>query len=62
MPLQSILFAPVKERVIRAGSRSVVGEAIGQIVGTMNSVRSARDIVYDLASQTAETIEKLAAS
>lgn len=62
VPLQSILFAPVKERAIRAGVRTVVGEAIGQIVGTMNSVRSARDIVYDLASQTAETIENLHAS
>lgn len=59
VPLQSILYAPVKERVIRAGARGVTNEAVGQIVGRMNSVRSARDIVYDLAAGTAEAIERL---
>jgi NAD(P)H-dependent flavin oxidoreductase YrpB (nitropropane dioxygenase family) len=59
VPLQSILYAPVKERVIRSGARGVTNEAVGQIVGTMNSVRSARDIVYDLATGTAEAAERL---
>jgi len=62
VPLQSILYAPVKERVTRgAGVPALAGEAVGQIVGSMNTVRSAREIIYDLVSGTVEAAERLSA-
>ena len=60
MPLQTLLFAPVKERVERAGASALVGEAVGQIVGRMNSVQSARDLCFSLASETAAAAERIA--
>lgn len=54
IPLQTLLYAPVKERAERHGITPLVGEAVGQIVGSMNTVRSARDMVFELVSQTAD--------
>lgn len=59
MPLQTLLFAPVKERVERAGASPLVGEAVGQIVGRMNSVQAARDLCFGLASETVSAFERL---
>jgi NAD(P)H-dependent flavin oxidoreductase YrpB (nitropropane dioxygenase family) len=54
IPLQTLLYAPVKELAERHGITPLVGEAVGQIVGSMNTVRSARDMVFELVSQTAD--------
>jgi NAD(P)H-dependent flavin oxidoreductase YrpB (nitropropane dioxygenase family) len=59
MPLQTLLFAPVKERVERAGASALVGEAVGQIVGRMNAVQSARDLCFALASETADAVQRI---
>jgi NAD(P)H-dependent flavin oxidoreductase YrpB (nitropropane dioxygenase family) len=60
IPLQTMLYAPVKEVAERHDVPGLVGEAVGQIVGRMNTVRSARDIVYELAGQTADALDRLA--
>jgi hypothetical protein len=32
---------------------------VGQIVGRMNEVRSAKDVLFELVSEAAETIERV---
>jgi hypothetical protein len=32
---------------------------VGQIVGSMNSIRSARDVIFDMVNEYVETTEKL---
>jgi hypothetical protein len=32
---------------------------VGQIVGSMNSIRAARDVIYDMVNEYVETTEKL---
>jgi NAD(P)H-dependent flavin oxidoreductase YrpB (nitropropane dioxygenase family) len=59
VPLQTLLYAPAKDRIERFGVAALSGEAVGQIVGTMRTVRSARDIVFDLASGTADAVARL---
>jgi NAD(P)H-dependent flavin oxidoreductase YrpB (nitropropane dioxygenase family) len=59
IPLQTLLYMPFKERVERFDAQGLVGEAVGQIVGSMNTVRSARDIVFELASESIEAHDAL---
>lgn len=65
MPLQFMLGAEAQQRMNRyahvesSGAKDLVGMPVGQIVGRMNSVRSARDVIYDLVRECAETIEAL---
>jgi NAD(P)H-dependent flavin oxidoreductase YrpB (nitropropane dioxygenase family) len=58
-PLQILLYAPAKERIEKAGARPLAGSAVGQIVGRMNQVRSARDVFQDLVSETIDATQRL---
>jgi NAD(P)H-dependent flavin oxidoreductase YrpB (nitropropane dioxygenase family) len=62
MPLQGILYAPAAHRFTRARSRDLSGQPVGQIVGRMNSVRPAKDVVYDIVEEWIETNRRIADS
>jgi NAD(P)H-dependent flavin oxidoreductase YrpB (nitropropane dioxygenase family) len=62
MPLQGILYAPAAHRFTRAHSRELSGQPVGQIVGRMNSVRPAKDVVYEIIDEWIETNQRIAAS
>lgn len=67
MPLQFMLTADAQARMHRAAASmpdapaaQLVTTPVGQIVGSMNSVRSARDVIYDIVTEFAATTERLA--
>ncbi len=62
MPLQGVLYAPAAHRFTRARSRALSGQPVGQIVGLMNSVRPAKDVVYDIIEEWIETNQRIADS
>jgi NAD(P)H-dependent flavin oxidoreductase YrpB (nitropropane dioxygenase family) len=59
MPLQFMLTAEAHVRMGRSGNPALAGTPVGQIVSRMNSVRSARDVVFDLAEGAVTAIERL---
>jgi NAD(P)H-dependent flavin oxidoreductase YrpB (nitropropane dioxygenase family) len=65
MPLQFMATADAISRIHRSaeieGSRAVelVGTPLGQIVGMMNAVRPARDVIYDMVEEYAETVRRM---
>jgi NAD(P)H-dependent flavin oxidoreductase YrpB (nitropropane dioxygenase family) len=59
MPLQNILTAEANSRIARAHRKDLAFVPVGQIVGSMNSVRPVRDVMFDLVSDYIETIERL---
>ena len=66
MPLQFMLTAEAMSRMNRyahvEGSRAkdLVGMPVGQIVGRMNAVRPARDLIYEIVSEYVETVSTMA--
>jgi NAD(P)H-dependent flavin oxidoreductase YrpB (nitropropane dioxygenase family) len=66
MPLQFMLNAEAMTRMNRyahvegSRARDLVGMPVGQIVGRMNSVRSARDVIYDIVTEYVETVAAMA--
>jgi len=62
MPLQFLLSAEAQHRIGRYESAALAGMPVGQIVGRMNSVRSARDVIFDIVQEALQVIEQLAAS
>ncbi len=59
MPLQFMLTAEAQLRIGRSGNEALAGSPVGQIVGRMNTVRSTRDVVFDLADGAVRAIERL---
>ena len=59
MPLQFMLTAEAQARIGRSGNAALAGSPVGQIVGRMNSVRSTRDVVFDLVEGALRAIERL---
>jgi NAD(P)H-dependent flavin oxidoreductase YrpB (nitropropane dioxygenase family) len=65
MPLQFMLTAEAMTRMNRyaqvegSHARELVGMPVGQIVGHMNTVRSARDVIYQMVSECVETVTGL---
>jgi hypothetical protein len=60
MPLQGIIFARAAHRITRVRNKELAAAPVGQIVGRMNSVRPARDVVYDIVEEWIETNQKIA--
>src|SRR6266487_1667869 len=56
MPLQFMLTAEAQLRIGRSGNEALAGSPVGQIVGRMNTVRSTRDVVFDLAAGAVRAI------
>ena len=59
MPLQGILYAEASRRFTRAQSKELTGYPVGQIVGRMDRVRPARDVVFDMVQEWIETTERM---
>ena len=59
MPLQGIVFAEAARRVSRAQNKELTGFPVGQIVGSMNSVRPVRDVIFDMVEEWVETTQRL---
>jgi NAD(P)H-dependent flavin oxidoreductase YrpB (nitropropane dioxygenase family) len=61
MPLQGILFGEMSRRVTRAHTKELSGYPVGQIVGRMNKVRPAQEVLFDLVQEWIATTERMAA-
>lgn len=59
MPLQNILVADAHNRLNAAGDPDAISMPVGQIVGSMNEVRSVADVMADLISEYDETVARL---
>jgi NAD(P)H-dependent flavin oxidoreductase YrpB (nitropropane dioxygenase family) len=59
MPLQNILTAEANARIARSHRKDLAFVPVGQIVGSMNSVRPVRDVVYGLIEEYIDTMERL---
>lgn len=65
MPLHGMLIAEAQRRIARgantqgSGAEQLVNYFVGQIVGSMNQVKSARQVVMDMVEEYIETIERL---
>jgi hypothetical protein len=62
MPLQFMLVSDAMLRIDRAQNRELSGFPVGQIVGTMNTVRPTRDVMFDLVSECLDATERLNAA
>jgi NAD(P)H-dependent flavin oxidoreductase YrpB (nitropropane dioxygenase family) len=60
MPLQWMLTAEAQHRIFRYQPPELVGMPVGQIVGKMHDVRPARDVLFDMVTECADTLERLA--
>lgn len=59
MPLQGILYAEAAGRFVRVHSKEFGGTPVGQIVGSIDRVRPARQVVLDMVEQWIDTVESL---
>jgi len=59
MPLQFMLVSDALRRIARSGSAELTTFPAGQIIGAMNQVRPAREVVYAMAEEFLETMERL---
>jgi len=59
MPLQGILFSQAARRITRVHTKELSGSPVGQIVGRMNQVRPARDVVFDMVQEWIDTTERM---
>ncbi len=59
MPLQGILYSNAGRRITRAQSQALSGSPVGQIVGRMNRVRPAKDVIFDMVEECIEATERL---
>jgi len=60
MPLQGILWANASRRWTRAHAKELEGFPVGQIVGRMDKVRPARDVVFDMVEEWIDTTQRIA--
>ncbi len=61
MPLQNLLVADAHNRLNAADNPDAISMPVGQIVGSMNEVRSVADVMADLISEYEETVKRLSA-
>ena len=68
MPLQSLLSEPVMRRIDvlaeqgNKGAQELATYWVGQGVGLMNKATTVRDVIYEMAKDYAEAVERLAAT
>ncbi|MHB8451437.1 MAG: nitronate monooxygenase [Mycobacteriales bacterium] len=60
MPLQGMLHQEAARRFVRAHSRELTGFPAGQIVGRMDRVRPAQEVVFSLVEEWIATTQRLA--
>jgi NAD(P)H-dependent flavin oxidoreductase YrpB (nitropropane dioxygenase family) len=65
MPLQMIVAEGAMRHINKAaesgneGARELANYFVGQCVGLMNSVKPARQVVYDMVEEFADALERL---
>jgi NAD(P)H-dependent flavin oxidoreductase YrpB (nitropropane dioxygenase family) len=59
MPMQFMLISDALRRIGRSGDGELTTFPVGQIVGSMNRVRPAAQVVYDLIEEYVEATERL---
>lgn len=59
MPLQNLLVADAHNRMNAANNPDAISMPVGQIVGSMNAVRSVADVMADLINEYEETVKRL---
>lgn len=59
MPLQYMLISPALRRIGRSDAAELATFPAGQIIGTMNQVRSTRDVVFGMVEEYIEATERL---
>ncbi|WP_067453460.1 NAD(P)H-dependent flavin oxidoreductase [Actinomadura macra] len=59
MPMQFMLIADALPRIARSGDGELVTFPVGQIVGSMNRVTPAAQVVFDLIDEYVEAVERL---
>jgi NAD(P)H-dependent flavin oxidoreductase YrpB (nitropropane dioxygenase family) len=67
MPLHGMLIAEAQGRMRRSaatneGARQLVNYFVGQVVGQMNQVKPARQVIYDMVEQYIEAAERVAST
>jgi NAD(P)H-dependent flavin oxidoreductase YrpB (nitropropane dioxygenase family) len=68
MPLQIILTADARARIERSasapgtGANELITYFVGQVVGSLTTVRPARRVLLDMIEEYAEVVERLGAS
>ncbi len=64
MPLQPILVREAQERIARTahkspGAQQLINYFVGQVVGSMNQVKSVRSVIEEMVQEYADTMERL---
>jgi NAD(P)H-dependent flavin oxidoreductase YrpB (nitropropane dioxygenase family) len=68
MPLHGMLIAEAQQRIARSagtpgtGAADLVTYFVGQVVGSMNQVKPARQVVYDMVEEYIDTVTRLGQS
>jgi NAD(P)H-dependent flavin oxidoreductase YrpB (nitropropane dioxygenase family) len=67
MPLHGMLIAEAQGRMRRSaatndGARQLVNYFVGQVVGQMNQVKPARQVVYEMVEEYIDAAERVAAT
>lgn len=58
-PLQALLFEQADQRIRHSEATELEGAPVGQIVGRMNAIRSARDVLLELVEGYLKTVAEL---
>src|SRR5215470_17342570 len=59
MPMQFMLVSDALRRIARVNRRELTGFPVGQVVGMMNQVRPARDVILQLVEEYVEAVDRL---
>jgi hypothetical protein len=68
MPLQIMLTAEARARIQRAanqpgsGANALINYFVGQVVGSLRTVRPAREVVFGMVQEYVEVVERLGES
>jgi NAD(P)H-dependent flavin oxidoreductase YrpB (nitropropane dioxygenase family) len=62
MPLQGLLYAEAAGRFVRVHSKEFGGHPAGQILGSVDSVRPARQVVLDMVEGWIDAVDALTAT
>jgi NAD(P)H-dependent flavin oxidoreductase YrpB (nitropropane dioxygenase family) len=60
MPLQFMATQDARARIMRSERRDLFGMPVGQIVGSMDHVRSSKQVVLDMVQEYVDTVEAMA--
>ena len=66
MPLQYMLTSEATSRIYRyagredSGAKDLLGTPLGQIVGSINTVRAVRDVIVSMVEEFAESASRIA--